>query len=69
VSLTISGAHDFVDWNDKKILSMALEELKRLFPKAREASLSRSLVIREAHATLSPKVGHRSAAPRLGVSD
>jgi len=38
VSLTISGAHDFVDWNDKKILSMALEELKRLFPKAREAS-------------------------------
>jgi len=63
VSLVISGAHDFVDWTDKKILSMALEELRRLLPKAQEAALLRSLVIKESHATLSPKVGTESLRP------
>jgi len=64
VSLVISGAHGFADWADTKILSMALEELRRLFPKARKAALSRSLVIREVHATLSPKVGTESLRPK-----
>ncbi len=64
VSLVISGAHDFQEWTDKKVLSMALEELKRLFPKAQEAALLRSLVIKEVHATLSPKVGTESLRPR-----
>ena len=63
ISLVISGAHGFVDWSDKKILSMALEELKRLFPIADQAALLRSLVIRESHATLSPKVGTESLRP------
>jgi len=63
VSLVISGAHDFVGWSDKKILSMALEELRRLFPKAQEAALLRSLVIKEAQATLSPKVGTEALRP------
>ncbi len=63
VSLVISGAHRFVDWTDKRILSMALVELKRLFPKAREASLLRSLVIKETHATLSPKIGTEEVRP------
>jgi squalene-associated FAD-dependent desaturase len=63
ISLVISGAHDFIGWPDKKILSMALEELKRLFPKAQSAALLRSLVIKEAQATLSPKVGTESLRP------
>ncbi len=57
VSLVISGAHAFVDWDEKKILSMALAELKRLYPEASSAALVRSLVMKESHATLSPKVG------------
>lgn len=63
VSLVISGAHDFVEWPDMKILSLALEELRRLFPPAKEAVLLRSLVIREFQATLSPKVGGEALRP------
>ncbi len=63
ISLTISGAHAFADWTDKKILSMALAELRRLFPQAKETVLMRSLVVRESHATLSPKVGTESLRP------
>ena len=63
VSLVISGAHDFMDWPDAKILSLALEELRRLFPRAKEAVLLRSLVIREAQATLSPRVGGEALRP------
>jgi hydroxysqualene dehydroxylase len=63
ISLVISGAHAFANWDDKKILSMALEELKRLFPKARRAALVRSLVIKESHATLSLKVGTDALRP------
>jgi len=63
VSLVISGAHHFVSWTDKKILSMAIEELRRLYPKAGDAALLRSLVIKESHATLSPKIGTESLRP------
>src|SRR5437879_10684582 len=42
---------------------MALEELKRLFPKVQDTALIRSLVIKEGHATLSPKVGTESLRP------
>jgi hydroxysqualene dehydroxylase len=63
VSLVISGAHAFVEWSDQKIRTMALEELKRLFPKALDAAVLRSIVVREHHATLSPTVGSESFRP------
>ena len=63
VSLVISGAHDFMDWPDVRILGLALEELRRLFPKAKEAVLLRSLIIRESQATLSPRVGGEALRP------
>jgi hydroxysqualene dehydroxylase len=63
VSLVISGAHGLVDWSETKLLSMALEELRRLFPKARAALLLRSLIIKEHQATLSPTVGSESLRP------
>ncbi len=63
VSLVISGAHTFVDWTDTSILAMTLEELRRLFPDAREANLLRSLVIKEHTATLSPTVGSEELRP------
>lgn len=63
VSLVISGAHAFVDWTEKRLLSMAMEELRRLFPQAREAVLLRSLVIKEHQATLSPVVGSENLRP------
>jgi uncharacterized protein with NAD-binding domain and iron-sulfur cluster len=63
VSLVISGAHAFADWPEAKILSLALEELRRIFPRAKEAVLLRSLVIKEAQATLSPVVGAEALRP------
>jgi zeta-carotene desaturase len=63
VSLVISGAHDFIDWPDSALLSLALEELRRIFPQAKEAVLLRSLIIRESQATLSPKVGGEALRP------
>jgi squalene-associated FAD-dependent desaturase len=72
VSLVISGAHAFVDWPEKRLLTLALEELRRLMPEAREAVLGRSLVIKEQTATLSPVPGtealrpeHQSPIPNL----
>jgi zeta-carotene desaturase len=63
ISLVISGAHAFTEWPEKKLLAMALEELRRLFPQAREASLVRSLVIKENQATLSPTVNSDALRP------
>jgi uncharacterized protein with NAD-binding domain and iron-sulfur cluster len=63
VSVVISGAHAFIDWKENDILAMALEELRRLFPRTHTAHLLRSLVIKEHHATLSPAVGTEALRP------
>jgi len=64
ISLVISGAHAYDSWPEKKILSLAIEELRRLFPQAQEAVLLRSRVIKEHAATLSPSVGVESLRPK-----
>ena len=63
ISLVISGAHAYDSWPEQKIMSLALEELRRLFPQARAAVLLRSRVIKEHAATLSPSVGVESLRP------
>jgi squalene-associated FAD-dependent desaturase len=63
ISLVISGAHTFIEWSDTRLQAMVLEELRRLFPKARQAALTRSLVIKEYQATLSPVVGSEALRP------
>jgi len=63
LSLVISGAHAFTDWTEKRIVTLALEELRRIFPEARDAALARSLVIKEHQATLSPTVGSEILRP------
>jgi squalene-associated FAD-dependent desaturase len=63
ISLVISGAHAYDDWPEKKILTLAIEELRRVFPEAEEAVLLRSRVIKEHFATLSPSIGVESLRP------
>ncbi len=63
VSLVISGARVFEEWTDKRLLTMTLEELRRLFPAAQDAVLLRSLVIKEHQATLSPIPGTETKRP------
>jgi len=62
-SLVISGAHRLIGWDDQRLLTLAMEELRRLFPEARSAVLLRSLVIKEHQATLSPGVGAEALRP------
>lgn len=54
VSLVISGAHDYIRREKDELLTLALAELRELFPPAREAKILQSLVIKERFATFSP---------------
>jgi squalene-associated FAD-dependent desaturase len=56
VALVISAARDYVDWPSSRIVEMAIEELRTLFPPAREAVLVHKRVIKERDATLAHTV-------------
>lgn len=51
LSLTISAANDYIAANTQEIVSMALEELHKIVPHARDAKLLYSRVIKEKMAT------------------
>jgi squalene-associated FAD-dependent desaturase len=53
LSCVVSGAGELLDWEKDRLVSLAIEELKRAFPSARSAKLLHSLVIKEKRATLS----------------
>jgi zeta-carotene desaturase len=63
VALVLSGAHEHINRSKEELLAMALEDLRKLFPIAREARLVHSLVIKERFATFSPCVGAESLRP------
>lgn len=56
ISLVISGAHEHIHREKEDLLNTALAELGDLFPRAREAKLIHSLVIKERFATFSASV-------------
>jgi zeta-carotene desaturase len=49
-------------WRDE-ILEIALRELKEIFPRAKQATLLKAVVVKEAKATLSPQPGFDSIRP------
>lgn len=55
LSCVISGAKEYLTWSKERIVQMALQELRLLFPVARSARVVHSLVIREKRATFSPQ--------------
>jgi zeta-carotene desaturase len=63
ISVVISGAHAFIDWDEGRLLTLVKEELRRLFPEARKAILHRWLIIKEHQATLSPEPGSEALRP------
>jgi hydroxysqualene dehydroxylase len=63
VSLVISGAHEHIQKQKDELVTLALQELKELFPRAREARLLHHLVLKERFATFSPKVDSANARP------
>ena len=57
VELVVSSSKSLVDKSKTEIVELALRELREFFPDARAANLLKSTVIKEVHATYSPRPG------------
>jgi uncharacterized protein with NAD-binding domain and iron-sulfur cluster len=57
VELVVSSSKTLVDKSKQEIVDLAVRELREFFPAARQANLVKSTVIKEIHATYSPKPG------------
>ncbi len=64
VELVVSSSKALVEKSRADIIEMALAELREFFPAARTATLLKSAVIKEVHATYSPRPGVDSFRPR-----
>jgi len=72
LELVVSSSKALVDKSRQEIIDLAMRELAEFFPAAREAKLTKATVVKEIHATFSPKPGsdayrpsHTSPWPRL----
>jgi zeta-carotene desaturase len=57
VELVVSSSKTLVEKSRTEIIELALAELREFFPGARDANLVKSTVIKEVHATYSPRPG------------
>jgi zeta-carotene desaturase len=64
VELVVSSSKKLVDKSKAEIVELALAELREFFPEARSANLVKSTVIKEVHATYSPRPGIESFRPQ-----
>jgi squalene-associated FAD-dependent desaturase len=63
VELVVSSSKTLVEKSRPEIIDLALSELREFFPGARAANLVKSTVIKEVHATYSPRPGIESHRP------
>ena len=64
IELVVSGSKSLVEKSKNEIVEMAVRETQEFFPAAREAKLLKSTVIKEVHATYSPRPGIDQYRPR-----
>jgi len=64
VELVVSASKTLVDKSKQEIVDLAVSELREFFPAARDANLLKSTVIKEVHATYSPRPGIEAERPR-----
>jgi squalene-associated FAD-dependent desaturase len=64
VELVVSSSKTLVEKSRAEIIDLALAELREFFPQARTANLVKSTVIKEIHATYSPRPGVDVFRPR-----
>jgi uncharacterized protein with NAD-binding domain and iron-sulfur cluster len=57
IELVVSSSRSLVEKSKAEIVDMAVKEAQEFFPAAREAKLLKSTVIKEVHATYSPRPG------------
>ena len=63
LSLVISSAQEFISLNKKQLIEIAMEDLRRVLPQARDAKVIHSLVIKEKRATFIPFPGLEALRP------
>ena len=63
VELVVSSSKTLVEKSRQEIIDLALTELREFFPGARDANLVKATVIKEVHATYSPRPGIESFRP------
>jgi squalene-associated FAD-dependent desaturase len=63
LSLVISGAQEFLEMSKQELIAIAMEDLKRVLPKAKNANIVHSVVIKEKRATFSPSPGLEAMRP------
>jgi len=63
LSLVISAADEFINLNTKRLVEIAMEDLRRVLPRARDAKIVRSLVIKEKRSTFIPSPGLEALRP------
>lgn len=64
VELVVSCSRSLVEKSKNEIVEMAVKELKEFFPGAKDATLVKSTVIKEVHATYSPAPGVDQFRPK-----
>jgi squalene-associated FAD-dependent desaturase len=57
IELVVSSSKSLIDKSKSEIVDLALSEVREFFPAARQANLVKSTVIKELHATYSPRPG------------
>ena len=57
LSLVISSAQEFVGLNKNQLIDIAMDDLRRVLPQARDTKVIHSLVIKEKRATFLPSTG------------
>ena len=57
IELVVSASKTLIDKSRPEIVDLALQEVREFFPSARDANLVKSTVIKEVHATYSPRPG------------
>ncbi len=62
-ALVLSGAHQHIERSKDDLLASAVQDLKQIFPAAKDAGVVDSLIIKERLATFSPGVGVDAVRP------
>jgi squalene-associated FAD-dependent desaturase len=68
IELVVSASKSLIDMSRTEIVDLALKEVREFFPAARAANLVKSTVIKEVHATYSPRPGIDAYRPQQATA-
>ena len=68
IELVVSASKSLIDKSRTEIVDLALKEVREFFPAARAANLVKSTVIKEVHATYSPRPGIDAYRPQQSTT-